>query len=98
MPHHNHPSPPNRQIHRYKTRLPSYKNAVYGFPALRRDLLAEKARGGRGLDEKQLGGVFTAGAWSVQGGRFLVGREAAFYPNDPVLKACGHQTNRFYEY
>jgi len=38
------------------------------------------ARGGRGLDEKQLGGVFTAGAWSGQGGRFLVGREAAFYP------------------
>ena len=53
---------------------------MYGWPFLRRDLLAEKARGGRGLDEKQLGGVFTAGAWSVQGGRFLVGREAAFYP------------------
>jgi len=37
-------------------------------------LLAEKARSGRGLDEKQLGAVFTAGAWSVQGGRFVVGR------------------------
>ena len=46
---------------------------VYGWPALRRDLLAEKARAGRGLDEKQLGAVFTAGSWSVQGGRFVIG-------------------------
>ena len=37
-------------------------------------MLAEKARGGHGLDEKQLGAVFTAGAWSKQGGQFLVGR------------------------
>jgi hypothetical protein len=49
-------------------------SAVYGWPALRRGLIAEREATGRGLDEKQLAGVFTAGAWSVQGGRFVVGR------------------------
>ena len=41
---------------------------MYGWPALRRDLIDEG-----GLTETQLGAVFTCGAWSVQGGRFLVG-------------------------
>jgi MFS family permease len=41
---------------------------VYGWPALRRDLIREG-----GLTERELGAVFTCGAWSVQGGRFLVG-------------------------
>jgi LAT3 family solute carrier family 43 protein 3 len=41
---------------------------VYGWPALRRDLIKEGD-----MSEKQLGAVFTAGAWSVQGGRFAVG-------------------------
>jgi len=43
-------------------------SAVYGWPALRRDLVKEG-----GLTEKQLGAVFTCGAWSVQGGRFAAG-------------------------
>ena len=43
-------------------------SAVYGWPALRRDLIKEG-----GLTEKQLGAVFTCGAWSVQGGRFAAG-------------------------
>jgi len=41
---------------------------VYGWPALRRDLI----RSGD-LSESQLGAIFTAGAWSVQGGRFFAG-------------------------
>ena len=41
---------------------------MYGWPALRRDLIKEG-----GLTEKQLGAVFTCGAWSVQGGRFAAG-------------------------
>jgi MFS family permease len=41
---------------------------VYGWPALRRDLIKEG-----GLTEKELGAVFTCGAWSVQGGRFAAG-------------------------
>jgi len=60
--------------------------AVFGWPALRRQLLAEKARGGRGLDEKQLGAVFTAGAWSVQGGRFVLGRATLFFTIILVLR------------
>ena len=47
---------------------------VYGWPALRRDLIAEKVRrGGRGLNEKQLGAVFSYAAWCAQGNRFFVG-------------------------
>ena len=42
---------------------------VYGWPALRQQLL----RDGSELTEKQLGAVFTVGAWSTQGGRFLTG-------------------------
>ena len=41
---------------------------MYGWPALRRDLIKEG-----GLTEKELGAVFTCGAWSVQGGRFAAG-------------------------
>lgn len=43
---------------------------VYGWPALRRNL---RDAGGSTLSEKTLGGIFTAGAWSTQGGRFLFG-------------------------
>ena len=42
---------------------------VYGWPALRKNILEE----GSELDEKQLGVVFTVGAWSSQGGRFFAG-------------------------
>jgi MFS transporter, LAT3 family, solute carrier family 43, member 3 len=41
---------------------------VYGWPALRRELVLSG-----GLSETQLGGIFTAGSWSVQGGRFITG-------------------------
>ena len=41
---------------------------MYGWPALRRDIIKEG-----GPSEKQLGAVFTSGAWSVQGGRVIVG-------------------------
>ena len=43
---------------------------VYGWPALRRDLIRED---GGGISEKQLGAVFTAGSWSANGGRFVIG-------------------------
>lgn len=42
---------------------------VYGWPALRQQILAD----GSDLTEKQLGAIFTVGAWSTQGGRFLTG-------------------------
>eukprot|EP00977_Amphora_coffeiformis_P016157 scaffold4927_cov139-Amphora_coffeaeformis.AAC.17 len=42
---------------------------VYGWPAMRKQLLEE----GTDLDEKQLGAIFTVGAWSSQGGRFFAG-------------------------
>uniref|UniRef100_A0A7S2UQL5 Major facilitator superfamily (MFS) profile domain-containing protein n=1 Tax=Attheya septentrionalis TaxID=420275 RepID=A0A7S2UQL5_9STRA len=41
---------------------------VYGWPALRRNVLLETD-----MSERTLGGIFTAGAWSTQGGRFLFG-------------------------
>jgi len=43
---------------------------VYGWPALRRNL---RDVGGSTLSEQTLGGIFTAGAWSTQGGRFGFG-------------------------
>jgi hypothetical protein len=43
-------------------------HAVFGWPALRRDLVKEG-----GLNEKQLGAMFTFGAWSTLGGRFVAG-------------------------
>jgi LAT3 family solute carrier family 43 protein 3 len=42
---------------------------VYGWPALRQQLKDE----GTDLTEKQLGAIFTIGAWSTQGGRFFTG-------------------------
>lgn len=42
---------------------------VYGWPPLRRLLLAEDGT----LGEKRLARHFTAGSWSVQGGRFVAG-------------------------
>jgi MFS family permease len=42
---------------------------VYGWPPLRRLLLEEDSN----ASEKALGAVFTAGSWSVQGGRFVAG-------------------------
>ena len=42
---------------------------VYGWPALRRQLIKD----GSTLDEDQLGAIFTVGAWSSQGGRFVIG-------------------------
>jgi LAT3 family solute carrier family 43 protein 3 len=42
---------------------------VYGWPALRQQLKDE----GTTLTEKQLGAIFTVGAGSTQGGRFLTG-------------------------
>jgi LAT3 family solute carrier family 43 protein 3 len=42
---------------------------VYGWPALRQQLKDE----GTTLTEKQLGAIFTVGAWSNLGGRFLTG-------------------------
>ena len=42
---------------------------VYGWPPLRRLLLAEDGS----LGEKRLARHFTAGSWSVQGGRFVAG-------------------------
>ena len=43
---------------------------VYGWPALRRNL---RDVGGSTLSEQTLGGIYTAGAWSTQGGRFAFG-------------------------
>jgi LAT3 family solute carrier family 43 protein 3 len=43
---------------------------VYGWPALRRSLVANEHST---LTESQLGLVFTVGSWSVQGGRFFIG-------------------------
>lgn len=42
---------------------------VYGWPALRQQLLSD----GSELTEKELGAIFTVGAWSTQGGRFITG-------------------------
>ncbi|KAG7366063.1 major facilitator superfamily transporter [Nitzschia inconspicua] len=42
---------------------------VYGWPALRQQLLVE----GSTLSESQLGIIFTVGSWSTQGCRFFVG-------------------------
>ena len=42
---------------------------VYGWPALRRNLV----EGGSTQSEEQFGAIYTAGAWSTQGGRFLFG-------------------------
>ena len=55
-------------VHARPLSRPLARPAVYGWPALRRDLIREG-----GLTERELGAVFTCGAWSVQGGRFLVG-------------------------
>eukprot|EP00581_Thalassiosira_minuscula_P009769 CAMPEP_0183708528 /NCGR_PEP_ID=MMETSP0737-20130205/4820_1 /TAXON_ID=385413 /ORGANISM="Thalassiosira miniscula, Strain CCMP1093" /LENGTH=456 /DNA_ID=CAMNT_0025936421 /DNA_START=141 /DNA_END=1511 /DNA_ORIENTATION=+ len=44
---------------------------VYGYPSLRRNLLTESPT--TSLSEEQLGAIFTIGAWSTQGGRFLFG-------------------------
>jgi LAT3 family solute carrier family 43 protein 3 len=68
------------------TRSPSFHHtltAVYGWPALRRDLMREG-----GLTEKQLGAVFTCGAWSVQGGRFLVGLARDAYGTRVTACSC----------
>mmetsp|Transcript_3036 Transcript_3036/g.4604 ORF Transcript_3036/g.4604 Transcript_3036/m.4604 type:complete len:554 (-) Transcript_3036:470-2131(-) len=43
---------------------------IYGWPALRRQLVQDD---GSDLDEKQLGAVFTVGAWSTQAMRFFFG-------------------------
>lgn len=59
------------------------ETAVYGWPALRRDLLDEG-----GLTENELGAVFTCGAWSVQGGRFLVGIARDKYGTKITVCVC----------
>ena len=41
-----------------------------------------------GLTEKQLGAVFTCGAWSVQGGRFLVGLARDAYGTRVTVCSC----------
>jgi hypothetical protein len=41
---------------------------VYGWPALRRNLLEDD---GSTLTENQFGVIFTVGSWSTQGGRFF---------------------------
>ena len=41
-----------------------------------------------GLTEKQLGAVFTCGAWSVQGGRFLVGLARDAYGTRVTACSC----------
>lgn len=56
---------------------------MYGWPALRRDLIKEG-----GLSEKQLGAAFTAGAWSVQGGRFAVGLARDRFGTRYTVCAC----------
>lgn len=43
---------------------------VYGWPALRRFLIQNDKSN---LSEKSLGAIFTAGAWTTQGGRFFFG-------------------------
>ena len=57
---------------------------VYGWPPLRRLLLAEDAR----ASEKALGAVFTAGSWSVQGGRFLAGLSRDHFGTKFTCCAC----------
>lgn len=42
---------------------------VYGWPALRQQIIGD----GSELTEKQLGAIFTVGAWSNQGGCFVTG-------------------------
>ena len=42
---------------------------IYGYPALRRQLIHL----GSTIPEKKLGAAYTAGAWSVQGGRLVFG-------------------------
>lgn len=59
------------------------ETTVYGWPALRRDLLDEG-----GLTENELGAVFTCGAWSVQGGRFLVGIARDKYGTKITVCVC----------
>ena len=59
------------------------ETTVYGWPALRRDLLDEG-----GLTENELGAVFTCGAWSVQGGRFLVGIARDKYGTRVTVCVC----------
>ncbi len=56
---------------------------MYGWPALRRDLIDEG-----GLTENELGAVFTCGAWSVQGGRFLVGIARDTYGTKVTVCVC----------
>ena len=48
---------------------------VYGWPPLRRSLIRAHARAGASdaLSERRLAVHFTAGSWSVQGGRFIAG-------------------------
>ncbi len=48
---------------------------VYGWPPLRRSLIRAHARSGASdaLSERRLAVHFTAGSWSVQGGRFIAG-------------------------
>ena len=43
---------------------------IYGWPSLRRNLIEVS---NTSLSEQQLGAVYTIGAWSTQGGRFLFG-------------------------
>jgi LAT3 family solute carrier family 43 protein 3 len=57
---------------------------VYGWPALRQQLQDD----GSLLSEKSLGGVFTTGAWSTQGGRFFVGVGRDRFGTRIVLCVC----------
>lgn len=56
---------------------------IYGWPALRQQLIED----GSTLTERQLGAVYTAGSWSVQGGRFFTGLARDRYGTRAV--ACG---------
>lgn len=57
---------------------------VYGWPALRQQLQDD----GSLLSEKSLGGIFTVGAWTTQGGRFFVGIGRDRFGTRDVLCVC----------
>lgn len=57
---------------------------AYGWPALRQQLLSD----GSDLTEKQLGAVFTIGAWSTQGGRFITGMARDRYGTRLAACSC----------
>jgi MFS family permease len=63
---------------------------VYGWPPLRRSLIGAHARSGASdaLGEKRLAVHFTAGSWSVQGGRFIAGMSRDHFGTRFTCCAC----------